>query len=366
MSVYSVKGRGWRYDFTTKGQRHTEAWFKTKREATKAENERRKEAERPPEPQAPIDMDFLSLVNRWLDFLKDYRSEKHYKDCRYNARRWAERWGELRCAELAQTEIEKFIRERKRKGSAATANKDIRYLRAVFNFGRKKMLVKHSPLDGIECFPVDKNVRYVPLPEEIDRVIAVASTDPWLSERRPDTVDYLITLRDTLGRMSEINRLEWGRDVKLEDRYLVLYTRKITGGLTPRQVPMTDRLHQLLSRRCAERDPSKPWVFWNHRTGRPYIDRKKIMRRLCEKAEVPYFRFHALRHSGASLMDAHNVSRGSIQRILGHRSQKTTELYLHSLGNSEREAMEIFEEITKKSLTQSLTQVRRSGLDRMV
>ena len=33
MSIYSVKGKGWRYDFTLKGIRHTEAWFKTKTEA---------------------------------------------------------------------------------------------------------------------------------------------------------------------------------------------------------------------------------------------------------------------------------------------------------------------------------------------
>ena len=33
MSVYSVKGKGWRYDFTRKGARYTEAWFKTKKEA---------------------------------------------------------------------------------------------------------------------------------------------------------------------------------------------------------------------------------------------------------------------------------------------------------------------------------------------
>jgi integrase len=38
------------------------------------------------------------------------------------------------------------------------------------------------------------------------------------------------------------------------------------------------------------------------------------------------------------------VSIGSIQRILGHESSKTTEIYLHSIGEADREAMEIFEE----------------------
>jgi hypothetical protein len=64
-------------------------------------------------------------------------------------------------------------------------------------------------------------------------------------------------------------------------------------------------------------------------------------------------------------MDLNKVSRGCIQRILGHRNQRTTELYLHSLGNAEQKAMEIFEEITEKGLTQSLTQTQPSGLDNM-
>ena len=43
MSVYFVKGKGWRYDFTLNGTRHTEAWFKTKKEARKAEADRRED-----------------------------------------------------------------------------------------------------------------------------------------------------------------------------------------------------------------------------------------------------------------------------------------------------------------------------------
>ncbi len=33
MSAYFKKGKGWRYDFTLAGNRHTEAWFTTKRNA---------------------------------------------------------------------------------------------------------------------------------------------------------------------------------------------------------------------------------------------------------------------------------------------------------------------------------------------
>ena len=104
-----------------------------------------------------------------------------------------------------------------------------------------------------------------------------------------------------------------------------------------------------------------PWVFWHThqcrqtaeaKTGH-YTDRKTFMKTLCRKAGVKYFRFHALRQSGASLMDACNVPIGSIQRILGHENRTTTEIYLHSIGESERAAIAVFEKARQKSHTDS-------------
>ena len=230
------------------------------------------------------------------------------------ARRWVQRWGKLNVRQINQTMVERFISERARV-SPFTANKEIRYLRATFNFAQKKKLLAENPLTGIGFLPMERRVKYVPSPGDIDRVIAIAD---------PETQDYLWAIRETMARVSEINRLTWD-DVSLESRYVVLYTRKKSGGhLTPRKVPMTSKLLEILSRRYHERDRTKPWVFW-HRywSGKdngwkegPYQERKKFMKTLGRKAEVRYFRFHALRHSGASLMDNSNAPIGAIQRIL--------------------------------------------------
>ncbi len=83
------------------------------------------------------------------------------------------------------------------------------------------------------------------------------------------------------------------------------------------------------------------------------------MKTLCEKAGVKYFRLHALRHSGASVMDNNSVPIGSIQRILGHENRTTTEIYLQSVDEDEREAMVIFEQTgTTTSHTKSHTTVK--------
>jgi integrase len=118
---------------------------------------------------------------------------------------------------------------------------------------------------------------------------------------------------------------------------------------------MTTKLYDILLRRRKHRDKIKQWVFW-HRywdqkkkawIDKPYKDRKTFMKTLCRKAGVRYFRFHVLRHAGASLMDSKGVNIGSIQRILGHENRSTTDIYLHSIGDAEREAMEIFEQASQ-------------------
>jgi len=48
-------------------------------------------------------------------------------------------------------------------------------------------------------------------------------------------------------------------------------------------------------------------------------------------------------------MDNANVPIGAIQRILGHENRTTTEIYLHSLNEIEREAMAVFEQVSRQA-----------------
>ena len=332
------------------GVRYTEAWFKTKKAALKAEAKQKEviidlslkiEAKRASQTEpVETDMAFLDLVNQRLDFIKAYRTEHYYLDHVYVARKWNKDWGMLNCSQISSAMIQQRIIYVGKKVSAYSANKELRFLRAVFNYGKhpSRKLIGCNPTDGIEFLPIEKRVKYVPPKEDVLKVIMAAN---------PDTKDYLWIIALTMGRVGEINRLVWD-DVDLNDRYLILYTRKKRGGhLSPRKIPIPEKLHGILSRRYAKRDKTKPWVFWHRLWDKkkakwvevPYTDRKTIMRSLCKKTRVKYFRFHALRHFGASLLDRANVPIGSIQRILGHENRSTTEIYLHSIDNVDRVAM---------------------------
>jgi len=155
MSIYLIKGKGYRYDFTLKGIRYTAAWFKTKLEAKQAESEKRKEVKDPkPVIQTPTDMAFLELVNRRLDYVKAYKSEVYYRENLYLVRRWVREWDELSCSEITTDMVQGYLFKRK-KVSAYTANNDLRHLRALFNFGIEKRWISINPTQGISFFPVE-------------------------------------------------------------------------------------------------------------------------------------------------------------------------------------------------------------------
>jgi len=344
MSVYFVEKKGWRYDFMLKSQRYTKAWFQTKREAKQAEEEQRKYLMTPP----PTDMPFLILVNKRLDEVKQRLSVEHYMDTVYHARRWVSRWKDLTCS-LITREMITDLRNERSKVSNETANKELRHLKALFNWGLKNEFIASNPAANVAMMRIEKKSKRIPTQEEINKVFEMAATEQ---------LDYLWCLRETLGRSREINGLTWD-DVDFDNKTVTLYTRKKKHGTrTPRIIPMTNTLFNVLSKRHLKRDVEIPWVFWHRyrssKTGEitvePYQDRKKFMRTLCAKARVPYFRFHPLRHAGASLMDAANIPIASIQDILGHECRKTTEIYVHACEGNKAAIMKIYEDARENGL----------------
>ena len=231
MSTYSIQGKGWRYDFTHHGARYTGTWFKTKNKAKEAEAKRKEEIQNPKQ-ETPTVMGFLELVNRRLDHVKVYNSTSHYWNQLYKAKRWVKEWKDRNLDEISMDEIQAFI-IRRSNVSAFTANHELRCLRALFNFAIKRGWISTNPTQTISFLPVEKKIKYVPPKEDVLKVIMAAD---------PETQDYLWVIKETMGRMSEINRLTWS-DVNFEERCVILYTRKKKGGhLTPRKVPMTQKL----------------------------------------------------------------------------------------------------------------------------
>jgi len=103
---------------------------------------------------------------------------------------------------------------------------------------------------------------------------------------------------------------------------------------------MNQDLYSIMRKRWKARI-NEMWVFYNHKTKTRYQHRPKLMKGLCKRAGIEPIGFHNLRHFIASyLADKEKISKKTIGGLLGHKALQTTEIYLHTVDGSEREALD--------------------------
>lgn len=198
--------------------------------------------------------------------------------------------------------------------------------------------------------------KYIPPEDVILKLIMVA--DPETDEQ-----DLLLVVIHTLGRIDEVLRLKW-EDVNFEKRMITLWTRKRKdGAYEPDALPMGEDLYRILKARWKIRR-QEVWVFFNEDTQDRYYHRPKLMAGLCKRAGIPpigmgrrkiqkgkrknkiedyplYIGFHALRHFMASyLADQEKVGVKAVSGLLRHKNMRTTEIYLHSIDEGQRIAID--------------------------
>ena len=89
---------------------------------------------------------------------------------------------------------------------------------------------------------------------------------------------------------------------------------------------------------------------------------RPLMKGLCQKAGVKYFRYHALRHLGASILNNLGVDRKTIQGLLRHKNPETTDIYLQSIEDAPRDAMEAYE----KEVSHQVSHQIKKGLQNIL
>jgi integrase len=313
-------GKKWRFDFTKNHERFIQDGFPTKIKAMEAEEKAKLLSNR-------INKNFLTLCRMRLNELKIYRTSRYVEENRKLLDRLVdenESWMWHRKKVITRQDVKLYLFDVASR-SKTMANKELKFLKALFNFGIKEDMIIFNPADGIERFGVDVKQKYIPPMEHVKRVLEIA---------RPMEKLYLEAIIHTMARVREINRLKW-EDVYEE--HLVLRTRKARhSDWKERKIPFNNSLKRVLS----EVPKIGEYVFVHPTTLERYKYRSKLLKKLCEKAGVkPDFNYHALRHYGASKLAAEGVALTTIQSLLGHSRSTTTDVYLQALRGSEKEAV---------------------------
>ena len=122
---------------------------------------------------------------------------------------------------------------------------------------------------------------------------------------------------------------------------------RITGkrGRT-RRVPLSSTARNILNRYLDQLKPGEPWLFWTP-TGRQVKPRdvRRVTFRLASENEEKLYALcpHRCRHTTATQLLDRGVNIKLIQDILGHRSVRSLDPYLHTKSRQRRAALKSLE-----------------------
>ena len=327
-------------DVTKKSYREAVIWEKENKETLEKE-------------LSEIAMEYLAVSDWTEEYLSDVQdrfSTKTYKEKRSAFIRFSQEEGvepHLPVESVIKSICQKFLKKQFRARSGYAANKDRKNLGAAWAWGSDNLegWPKGENLFlAIKKFPEERSPRYVPPEEDFWKVYHMA--------KGQDQV-MLLAFLNLAARRGEMFGLTW-EDVDFSSNRVCLWTRKRESGNKESDwLPMTSELRKALLGWWQER-MSQPTVDKKHAFvcldktpfcekyyGRPFKSRHKFMKKICEKADVKPFGFHAIRHLTASILYRKGYSLGHIQAVLRHKNPNTTSRYLRSLGLEQvREALE--------------------------
>lgn len=331
------EGDGYRAKVTYRGQRYTSK-HPTKRDAI-AWEARKLKALKKSERILPSGPDLLSFCSKYTIYAERF-IKKTYDEKKALCRRILTAWdSSFLIKDITPEMVQAYLDDQAAGRSNNASNRDLKNLMAMFTYGRKILDIDHDPLKDIEKRSHDRQPQYVPPLDDVKKVFSITT---------PSERIFLDCYIQTGARRAEIFRWTWNDDINFERKKVRLGSRKSKdGSMKYRIVDMSPALFASLSWLWENRKfPESPYVFVCESPGihygNPFTHRQYFIRRLCKRAGVKRFGYHALRRFVASvLMDSKKVSLKEIQMLLGHSNLTTTERYVYNLQDDLSATVEI-------------------------
>jgi integrase len=187
-----------------------------------------------------------------------------------------------------------------------------------------------------DLFPGPNPLRRVKFFQEItkgNRVLSPDEEKKLLSAATPSIQDIIVFGLNTGLRIGEILSLPW-KSVNLENNLLTVFAPKTQ---KTREIPINKEARRILEYWALGRKNES--VFYNHETGKPFVDLDAGLELACKKAGIEGITWHKLRHTFTTRLLEQGADLATVQQLLGHSTVTVTMRYAHPNLGSKRDAV---------------------------
>ena len=367
MAIWKTKW-GWRAEFVENGKRiMAKGTFKYKDEAREWVKEEKEKLKTSPlksssNGENEEDISFWFLAQKYLKTCKINYDKKTFDEKKHCYKRFYNAVGNLDVTEIQPQMILDFLDDRAESQSNNAANKDRKNLKAFYSWVQEIYGIMYDPTAPIKKKTHTKKPRRLIPIQDILKVMLAAKDDRVL----------IGSYWHTGARKGEVLRWTWADDINFEERWVRLGTKKSRdGSMVYEKIWMNDDLYELLMWQWKHRHPSSPYAFCHMSPkskfyGKPFTERRKTLKSLCDTAKVEPFGYHDIRHTVAKyLNDLQKVGLKKVQQVLRHRKQTTTEVYVEGNYTDTRDAVALLELKNLKNLNRNSRKLSRKKAKRI-
>lgn len=318
------------FDFTVRGQRYRGSTQQTNQ--TRAAKiaalklGRALEGDDPLPKKLPALSEFSKDFLQWVSEARRAEKTKSY---------YRDGWRLLSMTVLARTRIDQITAEVAEKisfpGSASNANCALRTLRRMLHKAEEKKLIRKAP--RFKLLPEFE--REQRLDEESEKkLLAAAGECGWRPKSLQLFADIVKLMRETGMRnrrelyQMRIENIDW------RTRNIFIPDSKTPEGR--RTIPMSDRVFEILRRRCYDRKGigrKEGWVFPARRKNAKLPHLNSIAKHFAEareKAGLPKnLVLYCGRHDFGTVITARTGNLKAVMKVMGHKDVKTAMRYQH-------------------------------------
>lgn len=228
-----------------------------------------------------------------------------------------------------------------------------RNMKAAFNIALHWNYIKENPFAKVKLPKKQKGLPEYIYPDQLDSIIG---------KTRNKTLSEIFRFAFYSGcRRGEIINVKW-KNVDFQKRTITIGDANFqTKTRAQRIIPMCKNLYSILWKRYnfGEKSCLKPdGLVFAKPNGFPFHEDtlSKAFKKACRAAKIDEkIHFHSLRHSFASYLVQNGANIYSVQKLLGHSSITTTEIYAHLDIDTLHKSVKVFDAIEKPKQRQNMS-----------